>query len=217
MARKPLARYLYSWTRNLHLYIGLFLSPFLLLFAISVFFLNHRWIPVASGDVETTHTLILPAGFREMNQREQAESVRTPFEALGVTGEVQFIRHDGSRGSWEFQVMKPGNETTVRVDPATHRAMIMKSRTGLGGALIYLHRSPGPHSPALRGNWIYIRWWRVVADVSVYLLLLLSITGVYLWIVLKAERKAGLILLGLGCVTLMALVYSVSSFMGVSA
>ena len=217
MARKTLSRHLYDWTRGLHLYIGLFLSPFLLLFAISVLFLNHQWVPDKGNNVETTHAFILPVGFPEMDPKEQAASVEAPFEALGVTGEVQFIRHDASRGSWEFDVMRPGNETTVRVDPATNSANIVKTNTGLWSALIYLHRSPGPHSPAIRGNWRYMRWWTVVADAAVYLLLLLSITGIYLWIVFKAERKAGLIFLGLGCVTLMALVYSLSSFIGVAA
>ncbi|MCA2967799.1 MAG: hypothetical protein INH43_04725, partial [Acidobacteriaceae bacterium] len=31
----------YTTTRNLHLYAGLFLSPFVLLFAVSVFYLVH--------------------------------------------------------------------------------------------------------------------------------------------------------------------------------
>ena len=32
---------LYRWIRDLHLYLGLFVSPFVLLFAVSVFYLNH--------------------------------------------------------------------------------------------------------------------------------------------------------------------------------
>ena len=35
----------YQWTRQLHLYLGLFICPFILLFAVSTIFLNHRWGP----------------------------------------------------------------------------------------------------------------------------------------------------------------------------
>jgi hypothetical protein len=35
-------REVYGWIRDLHLYAGLFVSPFVLLFAASVFFLNHE-------------------------------------------------------------------------------------------------------------------------------------------------------------------------------
>src|SRR5205823_6124965 len=39
----------YLITRDLHLYVGLFISPFVLLFAISVIFLVHAWIPGMSN------------------------------------------------------------------------------------------------------------------------------------------------------------------------
>ena len=35
----------YRLIRDLHLYFGLLISPFVLLFAISVFFLVHSWLP----------------------------------------------------------------------------------------------------------------------------------------------------------------------------
>src|SRR5258708_6738864 len=39
---------LYAFTRDLHLYLGLFICPTVLVFAVSVFFLVHAWIPGAS-------------------------------------------------------------------------------------------------------------------------------------------------------------------------
>ena len=40
----------YAVTRDLHLYFGLFISPLVLVFAISVFFLVHAWLP---GTIQT--------------------------------------------------------------------------------------------------------------------------------------------------------------------
>ena len=51
----------YRWTRDLHLYFGLFISPFLLVFAFSVFFLNHGKVaPDAGTSVETRHNIQIP-------------------------------------------------------------------------------------------------------------------------------------------------------------
>lgn len=36
---------MYRWTRNLHLYVGLFLSPFVLVYAASAVLLNHAYLP----------------------------------------------------------------------------------------------------------------------------------------------------------------------------
>jgi hypothetical protein len=42
----------------------------------------------------------------------------------------------------------------------------------------------------------------------VYAVLLVSSTGVYLWLVLRSERRAGLLLLGLGALTVCGGVYA---------
>ena len=43
----------YRWIRDLHLYFGLFISPFILLFAGSVFYLNHGKLLPAFSSAET--------------------------------------------------------------------------------------------------------------------------------------------------------------------
>ena len=42
-----MSKRLYTITRDLHLYFGLFIAPFVLVFCISVFFLLHAWSPGA--------------------------------------------------------------------------------------------------------------------------------------------------------------------------
>ena len=43
-------RNVYLWIRDLHLYFGLFISPFILVFAVSTLSLSHRWKPWGNGD-----------------------------------------------------------------------------------------------------------------------------------------------------------------------
>lgn len=51
--------------------------------------------------------------------------------------------------------------------------------------------------------------WRVFADATVYLLLFVSLSGVYLWFVLKAERTVGIALIAAGALSLSGLIYAV--------
>ena len=59
--------------RDFHLYVGLFLSPFVLLFAISVVFLVHAWLPGAAAKPATRAAteISLPADFEKLKGREQ--------------------------------------------------------------------------------------------------------------------------------------------------
>jgi hypothetical protein len=59
----------------------------------------------------------------------------------------------------------------------------------------------------LRGNWFWTRVWRWLADGTVYLVLFVSSTGLYLWFSIKAERRIGFALLGAGAVSFFALLY----------
>ena len=68
---------------------------------------------------------------------------------------------------------------------------------------------PGPHNVAIRGNWIGISLWRGVADATIYLLLFISLSGIYLWWAIKAERRTGLMLLAAGAVTFFGLIFAI--------
>jgi hypothetical protein len=53
----------YRWIRDLHLYFGLFISPFVLVFSVSVLFLNHAKIdPNGWTGVRPPQAVRVPAG-----------------------------------------------------------------------------------------------------------------------------------------------------------
>lgn len=128
---------------------------------------------------------------------------------VGLSGEIGFLRLTRTERRLTFPVSRPGLEATVNVDLAARSASVSERRTGLWEALAYLHKSPGPHNVALRGNWFWTRVWRVFADATIYLTLFISLSGVYLWFALKTERRAGLALMTAGAVSFFGLIYAV--------
>ena len=174
----------YQLVRDLHLYLGLFSNPFVLVFAVSVFFLVHAWRPGITSELSATRVvsdLPLPANWKALSGRPLIDALKPALEKAGVPGEVGFVRHLVKEEKLIIPVVIPGRETTVSINIATREATLVTRNTGLADALVTLHKSPGQHGPAIRGNWFYMKAWRWMADATVYLILFISVSGVYLW------------------------------------
>jgi hypothetical protein len=80
----------------------------------------------------------------------------------------------------------------------------------LADALILLHMFPGQHMAGIRKNWIFMLIWSGLADATVYLTLFITVSGIYLWYVLRSERRIGVTLLLAGAASLFGMVYALS-------
>src|SRR5256885_5297526 len=201
----------YRFTRDLHLYLGLFISPFVLVFAISVFFLVHSWRPRIASETSTTRVvsaLPLPGDLQTLSGRPLIDALKPALEKADVRGEVGFVRHLVKEEKLIIPVTIPGRETTVSINIASREATIVTRETGLADALVTLHKSPGQHAPSIRMNWFYMRAWRWMADATVSLILFISLSGIYLWYVLRAERSLGVILLFAGALSFFGMAYA---------
>jgi hypothetical protein len=208
-------RRLYLVTRNLHLYFGLFLSPFILVFSVSVFYLVHglakRPAPGASDASRTVANLAVAPDIARMQGRARVVALRPILEQLGVRGEIDFVRHVATEHRLVVPVRLPDRDTVVSLDYDQRTATVTSRRQSLGDALVYLHKMPGPHNVDVRGNSGLMRAWRVIADVTAYLLLFVTLSGIYLWIALRAERRIGLALMLAGAITFGGLVYAIAA------
>src|SRR5258706_11094861 len=86
----------YRLVRDLHLYLGLFISPFVLVFAISVFFLTHAWLPRFSAETSGTRVvsgLPLPEDLTKLSGRPLVDALKPALEMANVPGEIGFVRH----------------------------------------------------------------------------------------------------------------------------
>ena len=204
-------RRLYPITRDLHLYLGLFISPFVLVFSLSVILLVHGWVPAASPEpaVRTVTGLSLPEGLERLKGRDLVNALRPVLDAIGVKGEVDFIRAIPREHCLVIPVHFPGRDTSVSINWEKRSANIATRSDGWRGALIYLHKMPGQHNASVRVNSLFMRLWKWFADATVYLILFLTVSGVYLWTALRAERRIGLGLIAAGAFSFAGIVYAV--------
>src|SRR5690349_21739393 len=135
----------YRITRDLHLYLGLFISPFVLVFSISVFFLVHCWLPRIFSESSTTRIvagLPLPEDLQKLSGRPLIDALKPALEKADVRGEVGFVRHVVKEEKLIIPVTIPGRETTVTISIPSREANIVTRETGLAAALVTLHKSP---------------------------------------------------------------------------
>ena len=203
----------YSLVSRLHLYAGLFVCPFVLVFAISVIFLVHSWIPRAKAPAETRtkSNLAIPDALTQLKGREQLAAARALLDSIGVRGEIGFIRQVPAEKRIVIPASVPGAETVVDVSLSDASATIVTRTTGIWDAMVFLHKMPGPHNLNVRVNTFYMQAWRLLTDATVYLILFLTVSGVYLWAVLRAERRVGVVMLGAGVVMFSTLIYALVS------
>jgi hypothetical protein len=208
-------RRFYLITRDSHLYAGLFISPFVALFAFSVFVLVHpaSLTPPApdARAVRTVRNLEIPPGVESLSGRARVDAVRSLLDQARVHGEIGGIRYAPRQRLLSIPVTVPGRETIFDLDLATRTATVTGRETGLRDTLILLHKSPGQHLADIRMNWLPMRIWRSIADTTVYLALFISASGIYLWFVLRAERRAGIAMLIAGAVCFFGMVYALTA------
>lgn len=188
----------YSPVRTLHLYFGLFVSPFVLIFSISVLVLNH------TGSINSINPVKhLPDIKTRLDKipydTSELQTAKGIIQKLGIKGEIDYVSQNDDHIS--FPVILPGLRTKIEVNTHTNDVLITRDEEGSLRATNYLHKMPGPHNSKLRGNSSFMKNWKILADMVVYLLLFLSASGIFLWYFLKAERKLGWVAIILGGIT----------------
>jgi hypothetical protein len=183
------------WLRVLHGYAGLFVSPFLVVFAVSAILLNHpSALPDPAAATRREVALQMTDGLKGM------DLARAIMAQAGVSGEIDYFPEQAQGPRVRVPVSRPGQKITIDADLSAKTARIEARAASLGESLIYLHKYPGPHNANIRGNWVFTRLWGVLADGTVYLILFISATGIYIWLLAKAERKSGMVFVAAGCV-----------------
>ena len=199
------ARNFNYWVRTLHLYLGLFLSPFVLIFALSAIVIAHAAMPWGGAKAPVETRIV---AFQAPDIADNLAFGREVQKRLGIAGEIDYVgrREKGI----VIPVRQPGLTRTIRLDTEAGTAAIETQKTGLWDGLVYLHKKPGPHNVAMQKNSWPMAVWAVLADATIYLLLFATVSGIYLWLLLKSERKAGLAFLGLGVLSFTASVLAVT-------
>jgi hypothetical protein len=159
--------------------------------------LNHRW-----QQLPQEFTFTVPVQIDDSLKGPQLVSQLT--KQLKLHGEIignGVVRDNKSM----IVVMRPGATRRIVVDTKARQAEVTLRTFGFLETMRYLHMNPGPHKPT---RWIFGKLWGWVADTTVYVTLFLTVSGVFMWLVLKSERRNGLVALGAGCLSFGASIYA---------
>lgn len=193
----------YLKIRALHLYIGLLISPFILIFAVSVLVINHpkfinEIFPVKEQPALEVKLDSVP--FRSTDLL----TARAILKKLDITGEIDYITKNDS--ALIFPVRTPGKFYRINANTRTGIISMDRKNTGALRGTTFLHFMPGPHNAAIRGNSGFIKAWRYFTDTTVYSLLFLTISGVFLWYFLRSERTLGKYAIAIGILIITGLI-----------
>jgi hypothetical protein len=171
---------MYRAIRNIHLLTGLFSAAFLLMYGVSSVQFAHRWFDIRPVPRERTLTLAAGAGARA--------AALELMERHGLSGELAQIREAG--GVISFRLNRIGTNHDIRYTPRTGEAIVRTASPGAMGMLVRLHH--------IHGLWHGMAWINLAALVLTAVsfgLIVLGMSGVYLWFKLHKERAIGALLL----------------------
>jgi hypothetical protein len=173
---------MYRYLRNTHLYLGLFCCLFLLMYGVSSVQMAHNaWFSMRPR-VNEVHFTLAPSA----DSRAVARELIDRYGLRGELGPARFV----TPAQLSFTLTRPGTVYQVQYAPATGDTRVRDSHAGFMGMLNRLHHVNG----LWHDYWLVNVWGALVAMVSVALIVI-AVTGIFLWFKIHNERVVGLILL----------------------
>lgn len=191
-----------TWNRRLHFYLGLYFLLFIWLFSISGLLLNHSDWAFATfweGREESSYERVLARPTATGN----LEIARELMAGLRIDGEINGMERDAAEDRIAFQVARPGQILNVEADLASGAATVSQIDLNGWGVFQALHTFSGVSmtDPARERDWVLTRVWSFAMDAVALGLIVLVLSGIYLWYRLPKKRIGGLVSLGLGITT----------------
>lgn len=171
--------------RNVHLALGLLFVLIALVFAVSSLVIIYRpWLAPAAQPSELTIALSAAAA---------ASPRATALELMkehGFRGDLRQIQQ--RNGTFTFQIVRPGEAAAVTYTPSSGTAVVKVTRQGALETMVQLHTNHGFWHDYLPSN-----LWAALGFLGSVGLLLLGLTGIYLWFA-RYRDWIGAVLLGFG-------------------
>ena len=175
----------YRWLRNVHLLLGLFALPFLLMYGASAVRLAHgSWFSEKAKHIERD----VEVGDFDANSGRLL--ARVLMEQHGLRGELRSVVPTDA--GFQLEIERPGNSSQVEYSRYTGRAKIRSSAFGFMTMLAGIHFIAG-----FGHNYQINNIWAVFVVIVSIALILQGLTGIYLWFHFHKESRIGAILLGI--------------------
>jgi hypothetical protein len=187
------------WNRKIHYYLGLYFLFFLWLFAISGFLLNHpawsfsKFIPDRRQTTFERPIQAPPPG----GDLAQARDI---MRQIGLLGEIEWTTTRTDYGHFDFRVSRPGHVFDIKTDLVQNRAAVQRIEDNMWGIMFNLHTFTGVRMTDARyqRDWTLTTVWALSMDAVAAGLVIMVLSGFYMWWGLRQKRLLGLIALALG-------------------
>lgn len=176
---------MYHVVRRIHLFSGLVLLLFILMYFVSGYIIVHRpWFGRAQPATVTRKVAwTAPAGLAD---EEISQYIQ---ETFGLRGQRAPANHR-SDGSVRFNFVRPGTTFEALLQPGSKELTITEKHLSAADIANGMHRLHGYH-----GGWFYYLW-AFVYDLASTGLIVFALSGVVLWYQSTTHRLAGYLCLG---------------------
>ena len=165
---------MYRVIRTIHLYSGLIIGAYIIMYAFTGFVMLHPgWFP--DEEEETTRQLV--------------SSIAKNLSDELVRGRPEEPKREQD-ATWTFSYRRPGTRETVRVTSGSENVELTVQEGGFAPTMRNLH-----HLHGYEGGLRFFLWGFFLDLVSAAMIFF-SLSGIYLWYVLKHEHRLGWIVLG---------------------
>jgi hypothetical protein len=177
--------------RRTHLYLALFLTPWILMYALAVFGGNHRALFVSE---DTPHVKLekekeqnYQAAFTEdVDPRLVGELI---LADLGLEG-TYIVRHNKQRGIYLILRRDPINPRRITYIPAEEKIIVERQLLNPVNFLQGLH-----HRNSYRQENLMDDSWAISVDLAIIGMIFWVLSGLWMWWGLKLTRRWGLVAL----------------------
>jgi hypothetical protein len=185
---------MYRFVRNTHLLLASFSLPFLIMYGVSAIQMSHSTWFNTRPEVRERDLMLDKGG---TDARMIARDVME--RAADIKGELSNVQAGADAVS--LRIIVPGTVHDVRYDPSSGVAHIRTSVAGVMGMLNRLHHWAGFwHEP------MPMKAWAVAVAIVSTALLLLGISGLYMWFTRRPERRLGAALLAINVIVAVTLI-----------
>lgn len=181
--------------RRTHMYLALFLTPWVLMYALSTMAMNHREAfrrsygeapPAFLKERETTFNGVLPPG----TPKEQAAVI---LASLGLDGAYSANLRKGSGGEIVINRFDAIAPRRITYTPATGALLVEKQVFRPNAWLERMHRRRGLLHPFAADT-----IWSGTVDLVIAAMLFWGLSGIWLWWEMKATRGWGVLAVSSG-------------------
>ncbi len=176
--------------RRTHMYLALFLAPWMLMYALSTLAMNHReTFQAAYGEAPPAFTPLRETHFEGIlpgtgDHRAQAAVL---LSSLGLDGAftAQIRRTDGALVILRQTAVSP---LRITYTPSGSRVLIEQQQFRPNTFLERMHRRRGLAQPFLADT-----LWSFAVDLTIAAMLFWALSGLWLWWEMKATRNWGVL------------------------